>query len=153
MRGVHITHQYNDNKTKRTTEIFRCFLMYNSWSTHRGRTEDFPVQFPLAVDVVLRDLHLETSRLSIKQLHAINRPNHLDVTSWCFFGGKHKTIKECNYAKLFLCWCMLICYVTCQWTNTFTLQRHTILGINCSKTFYAYMLKKTIFKKFQIGPN
>lgn len=51
-------------------------------SAHRGRTEDFSIQFPLAVNVILRDLHLETSRLSVKQLHAINWPNNLDVTCW-----------------------------------------------------------------------
>lgn len=56
--------------------------MGHSGGAHRGRTEDFSVQLPLAVDVILRDLHLETSRLSVKQLHAVNRPDNLDVTSW-----------------------------------------------------------------------
>lgn len=51
---------------------------------HRGWTEDLPVQLPLAMNVVLGDLHLKTSRLPIKQLHAINRPYYLDVTSWRF---------------------------------------------------------------------
>lgn len=49
--------------------------------SHRGRTEEFSVQLPLAVDVVLRDLHFESSRLSIEQLHTVDWPDHLDVAS------------------------------------------------------------------------
>ncbi len=62
---------------------------------HRGRAEDFAVQLPLAVDVVLGNLHLETSRLSIKQLNAINRPNYLDVTS-CW-ERKTKPLRTLNF--------------------------------------------------------
>lgn len=65
--------QHNENKRH---------VLNDGGGAHRGRTEDISVQLPLAVDVVLGDLHLETSRLSIKQLHAINRTNYLDVTSF-----------------------------------------------------------------------
>lgn len=73
------TWQRNDNRSNQ-----RGQMSCNGCSAHRGRTEDVSFQFPLAVDVVLGDLHLETSRLSIEQLHAINRTNNLDVTSWWF---------------------------------------------------------------------
>jgi len=47
--------------------------------TYGRWTEDFSVQFPLAVDVILTELHLKSNRLSIKHLSAVHRPNHLDV--------------------------------------------------------------------------
>lgn len=33
------------------------------------------------MDIVLRNLHLKASGLSVKQLYAVNWPNNLDVTS------------------------------------------------------------------------
>lgn len=54
----------------------------NLKETYGGRTEDFSVQFPLAVDVVLTELDLKSSGLSLKHLNAVHRPNHLDLASW-----------------------------------------------------------------------
>lgn len=48
------------------------------------------------------------------------------------------------------CWCELIYYAPDD--HLHTAKTHH-LDINCSKTFYVYMLKKTIFKKFHIGPD
>lgn len=49
--------------------------------TYSGRTEDVSVKSPLAVDVVLAELDLEPSRLSVKHFNAVQRSNHLDVAS------------------------------------------------------------------------
>lgn len=49
--------------------------------TYRGRTEKLPVQPPLAMDIVLAQLHLKPSRLALEHLGAIQRPHHLDVAS------------------------------------------------------------------------
>jgi len=60
----------------------------------RRRAEDLPVQLPLAVDVLLGDLHLEASRLSVEKLHAVNRPNDLDVASWVVGKEEKEAIKS-----------------------------------------------------------
>ena len=53
-----------------------CFnVTYSRW------TEDFAVQFPLAVDIVLTELDLKSSCLSVKHFSAVHWPNHLDVAS------------------------------------------------------------------------
>lgn len=49
--------------------------------TYGRWTEDFAIQFPLAVDIVLTELDLKPSCLSVKHLSAIHWPNHLDVAS------------------------------------------------------------------------
>lgn len=54
--------------------------------SHRGTTENISIQLPLAWDVILGDLHLKTTRLSIEELHSVERPDNFNVT--CF---KHKT--------------------------------------------------------------
>lgn len=49
--------------------------------TYGRWTEDFAIQFPLAVDIVLTELHLKPSCLSVKHFGAVHRTNHLDVAS------------------------------------------------------------------------
>lgn len=65
-----------DHTGKRISAEMYFNVTYSRW------TEDFAVQFPLAVDIVLTELDLKSSCLSVKHLSAVHWPNHLDVASW-----------------------------------------------------------------------
>lgn len=74
---------------KRAIVTYSHMMRSHEVKSYRGATEDFPIQFPLAVDVVLGDLHLKTSRLAIKKLHSVNGPDHFHIE--CFEGETHQT--------------------------------------------------------------